>query len=513
MEVHYKVGIYIRLSKEDVDKKRELESESIVNQRNLLLSYLDSNHLSLVDEYVDDGFSGTTFDRPNFLRLIDDIEKGKINMVVTKDLSRLGRDYIQSGYYLEQYFPMKKVRYVSILDQIDTFLDSSQNDIAPFKSLFNDMQSKDTSRKIRSILRNKKEHGEFLGSSPSFGFLRDPNDKHHLILDPNTAPIVRRIFDLALQGKSGSEICLILNQDKVITPLLYKKRKVSNQYKNPGLWTNSSVRNILSNFMYTGSMVQGVQAKLNYKSKKRILLDSSQWIIVSNTHDSIVSEEEFYFVNQKSSFRRKLKKQRDKLLLEGLVFCKECGCTLGIRLDRRNSCIRYSMNCNRYTRNPKLHLCESHFISYDRLEMEIVNRISKKLKQIDLKFLYSQLSFFKVNSKCEKWKEEVYMLEKEKLELFEKIKEIHDEKFHGTIHVDIYMMLLKDFENRLHNIKERLMFLKNSIEEKSGQEISVEQFMKRFLNKGVTRELLAFMVNKILVSKNKEIDVYYNFKE
>jgi DNA invertase Pin-like site-specific DNA recombinase len=214
----FKLGSYLRLSKEDENKpyRRENESESITNQRSLIMNYIKDNGFTFVKEYVDDGYSGTTFeDRPAFQEMLNDIEKGKINAVITKDLSRLGRDYIQSGYYLEQYFPSKKVRYISILDNIDTFLDNANNDIAPFKSLFNDMTSKDTSKKIRSILRDKKRQGLFLGSEASYGYMKDPNDKHHLILNPKTAPIVRRIFDMPYLAK----VLLILRQFLVMIKL------------------------------------------------------------------------------------------------------------------------------------------------------------------------------------------------------------------------------------------------------------------------------------------------------
>ncbi len=179
----YKVGLYIRLSESDEDKSYESEIESIINQRNLLMDYVKSHGFTLIDEYLDDGFTGTNFDRPSFKRMIQDIESGKINCVITKDLSRLGRDYIQCGYYVEQYFPQNRIRYISILDQVDTFEETANNDIAPFKALFNDMTSKDTSKKIRSILKNKKEQGKFIGSKPSYGYMRDPFDKGHLIPD------------------------------------------------------------------------------------------------------------------------------------------------------------------------------------------------------------------------------------------------------------------------------------------------------------------------------------------
>lgn len=266
--IKYNVGIYIRLSKEDMYKKDCQESESIINQRRLLLSYIEENRLHLVAEYVDDGYSGTNFDRPGFKKMMSDIKDKKINMIITKDLSRLGRDYIKCGYYLEDYFPTNNIRYVSLLDNIDTYVDNYNNDIVPFKALFNDFQSKDTSKKIKAILRSKKEQGLFLGSSASFGYVKDPKNKHHLIIDNLTAPIVKMIFSLAYEGKSNSEICMILNKQKIPTPLSYKGKKVAPRFKNINCWTNSSVHNILSNYIYTGSLVQGVQKKVNYKSKK-----------------------------------------------------------------------------------------------------------------------------------------------------------------------------------------------------------------------------------------------------
>ena len=222
MNNNFKVAAYIRLSKED---SKDSESESIINQRRLITEYLKSHNLKLTDEYIDDGFTGTTFQRPAFLKLINDIESGKINMVITKDLSRLGRNYVKSGYYIEEYFPNKKVRYVSILDNVDTFLNNSNNDIAPFKALFNDMVSKDTSQKIKSILKSKKKQGMYLGATAPYGYKKDNNDKHKLTLDQNTAKIVKKIFTYFLNGKSINEIATILNTKKIPSPSKYKKGK------------------------------------------------------------------------------------------------------------------------------------------------------------------------------------------------------------------------------------------------------------------------------------------------
>ena len=212
-------------------------------------------------------------------------------MVVTKDLSRLGRDYIKSGYYLEEYFPLKKVRYISILDNIDTFNDNSNNDIAPFKSLFNDMQSKDTSKKIRSILNNLKHQGLFIGNSACFGYIKDPNNKHKLIIEKYSSTIVRKIFDMRLNNKSIKEIVNYLNDNNIQTPYDYKKNIIIHK------WSNTCVYQILNNYMYTGNMTQGKEAKLSYKSKRRIFLDKSHWIIVPNTHEAIITEEEYFKIN------------------------------------------------------------------------------------------------------------------------------------------------------------------------------------------------------------------------
>ena len=296
---YYKVGLYIRLSEADEDKSYESESESIVNQRSLLMNYVKQNGFTFIEEYVDDGFTGTNFERPGFKKLINDIESGKINCVITKDLSRLGRDYIQCGYYVEQYFPQNKIRYISVLDQIDTFLESANNDIAPFKSLFNDMASKDTSKKIRSILRNKKEQGKFIGSEPSFGYMRDPKDKGHLISNPETAFIVKKIFEMANEGIGISDIVSFLNDKKYPTPSLYKRKEGSKQRFNP-IWTVSSVKKILKNEMYTGDMVQNLQTNLSYKSQKKIALAKEFWIIVNGTHEALVSKEVFNKIKNNS---------------------------------------------------------------------------------------------------------------------------------------------------------------------------------------------------------------------
>ena len=493
----YTVGMYIRLSKEDEYKNNNKESESVINQRSLILSYIEDNNLKLYSEYVDDGYSGTTFDRPGFNKMIKDIEDGKINMVVTKDLSRLGRDYIQSGYYIEQYFPLKKVRYVSILDNIDTSIDSTNNDIAPFKSLFNDIQSKDSSKKIRSILRVRKKQGLFLGSSPAFGYKRSEDNKYKLVIDENVSFIVRKIFDLALDNKSNTQIANILNQEKFITPIVYKNNKISKRFKNPEKWSSSSVRQILSNKMYTGNMVQCVQAKLNYKSMKRIRLDKNQWIEVKNTHQAIVSEEEFELINNRHRNRQQLKTKRKKQLLVGLIYCEECGCLLGMRVDKRNeNNIHYTLNCNGYSRNH----CVSHFMIYDSFEKEILRLLRCHLNRVKL----SEIEKFMLTTYQQKdelfRKKQFFKNQKNYLE--NKIKNIYDDKIKGIIDEDVFIILLnstlKDLKNTNYEIEKN---------DKNKVDFNVKELIKL----SIDRDLIIHLIEKITVSKDKKVNIYYKF--
>jgi DNA invertase Pin-like site-specific DNA recombinase len=511
----FKLGSYLRLSKEDEGKayKRENESESITNQRSLIMNYINDNGFTFVKEYVDDGFSGTTFDdRPAFQAMLNDIEQGIINAVITKDLSRLGRDYIQSGYYLEQYFPSKKTRYISILDNIDTFLDSASNDIAPFKALFNDMTSKDTSKKIRSILKDKKKQGLFLGSEASFGYMKDPYNKHHLILDPNTFSTVRRIFDYALSGMNTSNIATILNNEAIKTPHAYKNRKMTRKNINTQTWTNSSINKILKNRVYIGDLVQNVQSKLNYKSKKKIKLDPREWIIVENTHEAIVTKEEFNIIQNSPNRKRKTIKKRNKLLFENLVFCKECGGTLSASFNKRQN--SWNLNCNRYARSPRLRMCEPHFIPYRQFEKFILEKVKKvfaeRIKSINVPELVNKLSRKKKDDL--KISKEKLLLEKQINELIKKIDTLYNDRLTEMVSIETYKRLSKCMEDRVTILKQKKEEL-NKLSNEDKNTIDYEKLVHKLIDiNKPSRALLFQIIKKIEVDKNKVIEINYNFK-
>lgn len=517
----YKVGLYIRLSESDEDKTYESESESIINQRNLLLDYVKSCGFTLIKEYVDDGFTGTNFDRPAFQEMLKDIESGLINCVITKDLSRLGRDYIQCGYYVEQYFPQNKIRYISILDQVDTFLETANNDIAPFKALFNDMTSKDTSKKIRSILKNKKEQGKFIGSKPCYGYMRDPLDKGHLIPDLEVAPIVKKIFNMAYSGIGVSDIVSYLNDNHILSSSMYKNTKASSRQK-VNVWTISSVNKLLKNRMYTGDMVQNVQTKLSYKSQKKIALEKEFWIIVEDTHEPLVSKVIFDAIQNAPSRTRVTHCNREKRLLENLLVCKECGNSLSV-LYRKNKNYKdgkyWSVNCNKYARDPRRHLCYPHFFPYDKLEEKIMeaikNTCQKYLDSLNIKELSEKVISSRLIAKNEKLKEREKIVQ-EIEELRRKLDSLYDDKFSGIISVESYTRLSSQTEKQISALNLRVYEIDNEdkqIREDAKEIIKYENQIKSLLNLDKpNRELIKTLVKEIYIDKDKNIEIKYRFK-
>ena len=289
----YLVAIYIRLSKEDDNLG---ESESIQNQKILLTKYVKEQGYTLVDIYIDDGYTGTNFNRPSFQRMLKDIENGKVNMVITKDLSRLSRDYIGTGEYVEKWFPAHNVRYVALTDNIDTFLDNSNNDIAPFKAILNDMYAKDLSKKIRTALHTMQSEGKWVGGCPPFGYKVDPDDKNHLVIDEVEAPIVKRIFDMFASGVRINKIRDAFNNENVPTFSTTRNRNFTRNGNNGniyGYWCNTTIKKILQNRLYTGDMIQNRRSRLSYKYRKIICNPKENWIIVENTHEAIIDKNTF----------------------------------------------------------------------------------------------------------------------------------------------------------------------------------------------------------------------------
>ena len=372
----YRAGLYIRLSKED---ENEGPSESISNQISLLRRFAHENKLTVYDTYIDDGWSGTNFDRPAFKRMIADIETKAINMVITKDLSRLGRDYIMTGHFMERYFPENRVRYISVLDGIDTGVESSANDITPFRAIMNDMYARDISKKIKSVKRDKQRKGLFIGGKPLFGYKKHPGDKNKIIVDENAAPLVRRIFNLALEGMSCHQIAVRLNEEKIPTPAAYAGLKQGRTGPYAGLWSGERISDMLQNEIYIGNMVQGRSMKISYKSKKSIRQARENWVVVEGTHEPIIDKDTFYKVQSLLKSRRRTRLRRYDFLLKGLIHCHECTYPLGV-INRKNSkgedCLYFV--CRTYQRYTESGVCTCHSIK----EKTVTEAVLKKVREV-----------------------------------------------------------------------------------------------------------------------------------
>lgn len=510
----YRAVIYIRLSEADEGKSYESESESITNQRNLLMNFVKEKGFIFVGEYVDDGYSGTNFERPGFTKMIEDIKNKMANLVIVKDLSRLGRDHVMTGYYIENFFPENNIRFISLQENYDSAINQASNDSSTFIIACNDYYSRQNSIKIRSVLNDKRKKGKFIGSNPSYGYMKDPEEKGHLIPDPEYAPVVKKIFEMAANGVGLSDITSYLNDNKIKTPSSLKRKNPNSKMRYNEQWTTSSVKKILKNRMYTGDMVQSTQTKVNYKSKKKKALPKSNWDIVPGTHEPLVDKLTFERIQGNVKRTNKSINKRDKRLFENLLFCKECGNALTITYRKNHN--YWTINCNKYARDPRRRLCEPHFMPYDKLEealLEVVRTTCKNyIKQIDSKLLSKEIA--NKNSSKDDNKEKIRYLENKIKEYISKIDMLYEDKFRGNISDVTYKRLSQETESLLNKTQLDLEKYKNTKNEGIKTK-ELEEYEKRIRElidiKKPTRELLQTLIDKIEIDKDKNIEIFYRF--
>jgi DNA invertase Pin-like site-specific DNA recombinase len=358
-------ALYCRLSRED---ERVDFSSSIETQKKYLSRQAKLLGLIKLKYYIDDGYSGTNFDRPAFKQLLQDIENKQIENILVKDLSRLGRNYLTTGYYIEHYFPINNVRFIAINDQVDS--DTQQNDFMPFKNIMNEWYARDISRKIKSAYRTKALNGDFTGSNAPYGYMKDSQDRSHLVINPRQAEIIRTIYDLYNEGNTIYKIIKYLKSSKILTPRA-ETNKVTNKYnlyftkKYPYDWNYKTVQSMLSNEEYTGKLVCNKHTTMSYKNKKLILNPKSDWIVIDHTHEAIISQEIFNKAKHVMKSRYRKKAIRNKHLFMGMIRCNNCGRTLTYSIDKRRN-DRGVYVCSTY-RVHGLARCTSHYIRYDKI--------------------------------------------------------------------------------------------------------------------------------------------------
>ncbi|QNM06754.1 recombinase family protein [Qiania dongpingensis] len=374
----YSAALYMRLSKDDSGFG---ESASISSQRKILRRYALENGFCVHKEYVDDGISGLTFNRPGFKRMIQDIENKQINLVITKDLSRLGRNYIMTGRYTEFYFPSKKVRCIAVNDNYDS--DDLYSDMVPFRNVINEMYARDTSRKIRSALLARMQEGAFMGAHAPYGYERDAGDKHHLVVDEVTGTIVKGIFQKAAAGVLPIQIARELNECKIPTPSEYRcmsnpSLRIENFSKRRE-WTSATIIKILRNPVYLGHMAQRKTSKLSFKCPAAISLPASDWIIVENTHAPLVTNLTFELAARRSRQRTCIQGNGFNNLFSGIARCGDCGRRMSAVSSRKKGA-EANLACGAY-KQKGTRGCSNHFIAYDDLYEVVLCRIQSLMRR------------------------------------------------------------------------------------------------------------------------------------
>lgn len=509
----YHVALYIRLSKED-----ELEgpSQSVTNQQSLLNDFVRQHSLSVYDTYIDDGWSGTDFERPSFQRMIADIEAKKVNMVITKDLSRLGRDYIMTGHYMERYFPEMRVRYISLLDGIDTGVESTANDITPFRAIMNDMYAKDISKKIKSVKHDKQRKGQFIGGKPMYGYKLHPTEKNKIVIDEEVAPIVKRIFALALDGMSCRKIAALLNEEGVPTPATYCGWKVGNPGPYTGLWSSERISDMLQNETYIGNMVQGRMVKISYKSKKCIRLPRENWIIVENTHEPLIDKETFMKVRMLVDSRKHTRSRTYDFLLKGLIFCHECGYPLAtINRPPVSGEDRLFFVCRTYQRFTKAGVCSCHSIK----EKDVTDAVIAKTKEICAAYLNPDKLLPMAQRIVEKAQQqdsldtEIRSLQSKIESMTANLDKMYMDKLTGILTETDFMRIYLKIKSDRTQLEEKLKALLEQRQAPAKADEQAMRYVQEFLESGITsREMLVSLIERVELSEDKQVYIKYRFK-
>ena len=510
----YHAALYIRLSKED---ESEGPSQSVQNQESLLREFVQQHRLSVYDTYVDDGWSGTNFDRPSFQRMIADIEAKKVNMVITKDLSRLGRDYIMTGHYMERYFPEHRVRYISLLDGIDTGVDSTANDITPFRAIMNDMYAKDISKKIKSVKRDKQRKGQFIGGKPVYGYKMHPTEKNKIVIDEEVAPVVRRVFALALSGMSCRNIATLLNQEGIPTPATYANLSVAKPGPYTGLWSSERISDMLQNETYIGNMVQGRSVKISYKSKKCLKQDPANWVVVEGTHEPLVDAETFRKVRMLVNSRKHTRSRTYDFLLKGLIFCHECGYPLAVlnRKNARGEDVLYFV-CRTYQRFTKAGACTCHSIK----EKTVTDAVIDKVREVCQAYLNPDELLPMAREAVENARKqnnleaELQVVQAKIDSLTANLDRMYTDRLDGLLPEEDFQRIFNRTKLDRKLLEEKRQELELQKKSPVRSEDRARELVQRFIETaGESRELLVSLIERVELTEDKEVIIKFRFAQ
>lgn len=525
---NYIAGLYLRLSQED---ERQGESISIDNQRTILRKYAEEHGFEIHGEYIDDGISGTTFQRPEVQRLLDDAKTGVINTIIVKDLSRFGRNYIEVGQYIDYVFPAFGIRFIAIQDNVDTAnRDSGAMEMMPIMNVFNEWHAANTSKKIRAVKRANAKEGIYTAKKASYGYKMGTDKKRAPIIDEETAPIVRRIFEMYASGISPWKIAETLNAEGIPSPATYAYEKLGQKAKPNavGLWIAVTIREMLNKIIYLGHMPQLRWTSLSYKNHKRFRKDENEWTIVYNTHEPIISQELWDKVQERKKSVAQGRKTKTGYThpLSGFLFCADCGnkMKLSTNLSRNKQKRLYHFECGYHVRYGKSY-CFSHYIAARILEKIILEDIREMAKRIVLDENTIREEFIRYNTELaenaiKSVKNELKLKRKRKEEISRLMQIAYEDRVKGTMPEDICINFLQKYTEEQKSLETEINKLEDKLDNTSNVIKSADDFMqniKKYLDApDLTREMCYELIDRVIVGSSKttngnerEIDIIY----
>ena len=521
-----KPALYCRLSQDD---GLEGDSNSIQNQKNILQKFAEDHHFPNPCFYVDDGFSGGNFQRPAFQQMISDMENGEIGIIVTKDLSRLGRNQLHTGLYIEERFPMFGVRYIAINDNVDT--DSSEsNDLMPFKNLFNEWFIRDTSRKIRAVLKAKAERGERLGTRAPYGYIKDPKTKK-LAVDDEAAAIVRRIFAMCASGNGPSQIARILKKEQVLTPTMYAYTRYGMNHTcldtaHPYNWSDSAIANLLENEIYLGNTVNMKYSTKSYKDKRRVEHSREECLVFKDTHPALITQEVWDIVQRVRKNRRRPTKMEEQNKYSGLVFCADCGSNMVLHRARTMSASYNHFTCRTYKKDGES--CTGHYIRecvLDEVVLEDLRRVTALARERPEEFAayIGSRQSAEIQREIRRQEKELAAMRKRKAELDAIFKKLYEDSVLSRITTEQFQMLSSSYTEEQNQIAAGIPQKEADIQRLRETVSGTVGFLdkaKRYMDiTELTPELLRLFIEKIVVHEKEvkwskhapqTVEIYYN---
>lgn len=516
-------ALYCRLSRDD---ENEGISGSIKNQTEILQQYAAENGFKNTRLFIDDGFSGTNFDRPAFNEIMELGEEGKIGTLIVKDHSRLGRNRLVVGALMEEEFDRMGIRYIAVMDNIDT--KNGLSDLVAMQDLFNEWHAKNTSDKVRRVFKSKGESGKPLTSNPPYGYMKDPDDKYKWIIDEPVAKIVKRIFQMCVSGMGPSQIAKKLTAEKVLTPTEYWNsigRKSSKLPSVPNHWCPAMIANILKRQEYCGDIVNFRSTNKSFKNKKRVNRPESDWVIFENAHPAIIDRDTFALVQKIRESRHRQTRTGKVSIFSGLVFCEDCGQKMYYQSGKKERRDPPHFICSSYSKNPDT--CTSHYIgerTLTSLVLESMRRVFLNIQAFEKEFVRKQLESYDADKKKEltSKRRELEKAKKRIAEIDKLIQRIYEDNVKGKLSDERFETLSNTYEAEQKELKEKLPEMESYLEDETDKTVNLKKFVQKVKRitepTELTGELVHEFIDKIVVSaahyldgkRYQIIDIYYN---